>query len=124
MREQLAMPVWEGRVSPVFDTAARLVVVQLENNREVSRREVAVTEPTLVERVRCLTMNKVDALVCGAISNELERMCRAAGIEVIAWVAGPLETVLAAYLRSELPNERFSLPGCPCPCKHGRRRRS
>ncbi len=106
------MPVWEGRLSPVFDTAAHLLVVQVENRHELSRDEVAVTAPTLVERVGCLTRHAVDALVCGAVSSELERMCRGAGIEVTAWVTGPIEAVLAAYLRGELPNERFSLPGC------------
>jgi len=34
---KVAIPIWNGRVSPVMDTACRLLVVDFADGREVSR---------------------------------------------------------------------------------------
>jgi len=43
---KIAVSVWEGRVSPVFDTAARLLVLDAEETGEASRFEVFLDEQT------------------------------------------------------------------------------
>ena len=31
---KIAIPIWEGKVSPVFDTASRLLILHVEGNKE------------------------------------------------------------------------------------------
>jgi hypothetical protein len=40
---RIAIPQWQGRVSPVFDVAANLLLVEVDDTGEVGRQEVALT---------------------------------------------------------------------------------
>ena len=54
----------------------------------------------------------VDVLICGAISQMLERMLHRAGVRVVAQVCGEVEAVLQAFLSRMLDAPEFSPPGC------------
>lgn len=41
---KIAIPVWKGNVSSVFDFAHKLLLVELENGAEKSRRELPLVE--------------------------------------------------------------------------------
>jgi len=52
---RLAIPTWNDRVSPVFDTASRLVLVDVEQGTEQGRRVVqAGADPYPTQRVRAV----------------------------------------------------------------------
>jgi predicted Fe-Mo cluster-binding NifX family protein len=112
-----AIPIHRGRVSPVFDVAERLLVVDIENGHEARRRQVPVTETAASRRAACLTELGIDTLVCGAISGPLEDMIGASGIQMFPWRCGPVEDVLNALLCRRLTEEAYAMPGC-----RGRRR--
>jgi predicted Fe-Mo cluster-binding NifX family protein len=95
---RIAMPVWMGRVSPVFDSARKLLVVHVIGAREVARTVIMIDELTAPLRVRILTASGIDALVCGAISRNLANMISAGGIKVYSFVTGDVEEVLRAHL--------------------------
>jgi predicted Fe-Mo cluster-binding NifX family protein len=109
---RVAIPVWNERVSPVFDAAARLVLVDVENGVERARREEALPESFLVRRAKRLAELGVTVLICGAISRPLAALLEASGINVLAWTAGPVNDVLQAYLAGRLPDPRWLMPGC------------
>ncbi len=110
---RLAIPIWNERVSPVFDAASRLVLIEVEQGTEVSRQMVEVGADLFpVQRVRRLTDLQVGVLICGAISRPLASFVSAAGIDLIPWVAGPVEDVLRAYLADRLSEPRWRMPGC------------
>jgi len=109
---QVAIPIWNGRVSPVFESIRTLVVLQVENRREQGRTEVHLADPAPQARVRSLVEHGVDVLICGAISRPLAEMCAAAGITVIAWVSGDFEAVVEAFVEDALPNPAYTMPGC------------
>jgi predicted Fe-Mo cluster-binding NifX family protein len=109
----VAIPVWQGRVSPVFDAARTLHLSRIgpEGGEEDCRTvEIAAAYPT--QRVTQLMDLDVDVLVCGAVSAPLAEMIAASGIRLVAFVTGEVEDVLAAYLRGELPDPAYALPGC------------
>lgn len=111
---RIAIPVWSGRVSPVFDVAQRLMVV------EVIGGEATFTEQHDLEgrdRVSLLPELGVDVLLCGAVSQELEERLLAAGVELVMEIRGEVDTVVRAYLDGGLARPWFSMPGC-----HSRRR--
>jgi predicted Fe-Mo cluster-binding NifX family protein len=109
---KVAVPILRGRVSPVFDVAERLLVVDIENGREAYRHEVPITETVASRRTACLTELGIDTLVCGAISRPLEEMIGASGIQVFPWRCGPVENVLHALLCRRLTEEAYAMPGC------------
>jgi predicted Fe-Mo cluster-binding NifX family protein len=116
---RVAIPVWQERVSPVFDASRSLCLVSFdEAGREDGRQTVEVQAAYPSQRVTLLMDLQVDALICGAISAPLAEMVASAGIRLIPFVAGEAEAVLSAFMRGELPSPAYTMPGCG-----GRRRR-
>lgn len=118
---KVALSIWNGRISPVFDTAGRIILVELSNGREIKREEHNTREllpPVKVMRIKSLG---VDVLICGAISNPLSALFDSAGIDLVPWVSGDMEAVLDAYKRDKLLGPGFSMPGCGWR-RRGRRR--
>ncbi len=109
---RIAIPIWHARVSPVFDVAGQLLVVDLAEDRETHRQQYPLTEMLLPARVELLVQLRVDTLICGAISQTLEEMLLDRGIRVIARVCGEIEEILAAYQAGQLGQLRFAMPGC------------
>lgn len=116
---KLAIPVWQGRISPVFDVAGQLLLVELVDGREVARQERMVDETAADERSRKLAELGVETLICAGISQLLETGLADRGIRVIARVCGNVEEVLAAFVAGRLSQSRFAMPGC---CGQRRRR--
>ena len=113
---RVAIPISDGRISPVFDAARRLLLVDTENGREVWRTEQIVEEPELGPRARRVAEFGADVLICGAISRPLEAMLLSAGVEVISQTCGPVEDVLKAFISGKLTEQAFVMPGC-CGCR-------
>ncbi|MBA7687268.1 hypothetical protein ES703_95729 [subsurface metagenome] len=109
---KIAIPVYGGNISNVFDFAHRLLLVDIENGREVNQSEVELKAESLPQRAGQLKNLGVDVLVCGAISRALAYMVTASGIEVLAFVTGRVDDVLEAYLTDQLAKPQFSMPGC------------
>ncbi len=114
---RIAIPVWSGRVSPVFDVAGQLVLADVDAGTEVARQARALEETDPAGRTRRLVQLGTDVLICGAISRPLEAMLTAAGIQVVAQTCGPAEEVLEAFVSGQMDAPAFRMPGC-----RGRRR--
>jgi predicted Fe-Mo cluster-binding NifX family protein len=115
---KVGIPTWDGRVSPVLDVARRLLVVDVERNAELARREVDLEEVAVASRVKRIRELGVQVLICGAVSWPLEAMLTSTGMRVIPQTCGPVDDVLRAFLAGRLASGAFLMPGC---C--GRRRR-
>jgi predicted Fe-Mo cluster-binding NifX family protein len=119
---KVALTVWEGRISPVLDTARSVVVADIEDGIPVVQREEAFAGDSDREKVGRLRARGVDVLVCGAVSRPLAALVASCGIRLIPFVSGELREVLAAVIAGRMPNTAFSMPGCGCGGQ-GRRRR-
>ena len=115
---KIAIPVHGDYVSNVFDFAHSLLLVDIENGKEMNRSEVALENRSLPQRAGQLKSLGVDVLVCGAISRLLANMVTASGVEFLPYVTGHVENVLAAYMTGQIVRPEFSMPGC----WHGARR--
>ena len=115
----LSVPVCDGRISPVFDVARRLLVVEIENGGEVSRREEPIPETHPMLRARYLDALGVNVLICGAISRPLERMLVSAGMTVIPNTCGPAEEIIRSFVSGKFTDRSFLMPGC---CRRKRHR--
>lgn len=115
---RIAIPQWQSRVSPVFDVAENLLLIEVADTHEVGRREVSLTTTDPTRRARQVAQLPADVLICGAISWPLEVALRSAGVQVISQICGQVDEVMRSFLLGDLDNDAFRMPGC---C--GRRRR-
>lgn len=107
-----AVPVWGTDISPVFDFARRVLVVESDLGHEIARFVYELPKKSMSSRAERLRELGVDLLICGAISKPLEKMITGSGINLISWKCGPVEEVLQAYFSGVLQDQRFSMPGC------------
>lgn len=112
---RVALPIYNGRISPVLDSARTLMVVDDSRGREVARSTVSLETTTSQRRAADLRRLKVDVVICGAVSRPLRAALSAAGVTVIPLRRGPIEEVLAAFVAGSLGDARFRLPGCWVP---------
>src|SRR4030042_3231664 len=108
----IVIPIWEDKVSPVFDTALRLLVVEVKDNKEASRFIYYIGDVDLTRRCQHIRTLNVDILICGAVSYPFLQMLQSSGLEVIQQISGRVEEVLKAYLKGDIYNTRFLMPGC------------
>ena len=118
---RIAIPVWEGRISPVLDVAEHLLIADVDAGQEISRSQEKVGPLLLPQRARRFSELGVDVVICGAISRSLADMLLASGIGVFPCIIGEVEDVLRSYLDDGVPDSRFFMPGYAGP--PGRRRR-
>lgn len=109
----VAIPVWSDSISPVFDASQSICLIVLdEAGHETGRRTVEVPVSRPAQRVRLLVDAGAEVLICGAISTALAERVKAVGIRLIPFVTGNVESVLAGFLRGELPSPTYTMPGC------------
>ena len=109
---KIAVAHWQGRISPVFDVSHRLCVIEIAEGRELRRDEATVTSVDPFERAKEVAELGICILLCGAVSHVLERALACAGIKVIGFLCGDMESVIAAYCCGRLTGEVFMMPGC------------
>jgi len=118
---KVAIPVWNHRISPVFDAARRLQVVTFDKGSESDRSDYELKEFDFMERANRLQQLDVQVLLCGAISHPLESAIRTKGIQVISHICGFVDEILPAFLTNQISHPRFLMPGC-CGKRRYRRR--
>ncbi len=111
---KVALAIWNGRISPVFDVARQLLLLEIVDGKVIDRREEVLPGTELQAQARRLTALAPQALICGAISRPLAALLAAAPIKVVPFTAGTVEDVLAAWLAGKLPQPALCMPGCGC----------
>jgi len=128
-----ALTVWKGRISPVFESAGRIIAVEIQSGREVSRSEHDLPalsalsggmkirpEPDFhsfegggtFRRLNKLRELGIEVLVCGAISLRSARILDSGGIRVVGWISGDVEDVIRALIENRIYDSSFMMPGC------------
>jgi len=109
---KIAVPIWNNRISPLFDTACRVLIWSVERGRNGEWEEhnlQGLIPPMKVRKVKELG---ADILICGAVSNPIACLVESAGIELVPWVSGPVGEVLEAFQAGQLDRPRYFMPGC------------
>lgn len=113
----IAIPVWSGRVSPVFDVAKTVRVADLDCQRgELGADSTHVLNPA--RPASTLSELGVNVLICSAISSPLEAKLWALGIEVISDICGSPDAIIAALAAGDAELDRFRSPGSRGKARH------
>ena len=108
---RIAVPIWEDKVSPVLDTATKLLITESGTQKKGSRFEVFLIKKDISQRCSFIRKLEIDVLICGAVSRLFSEMLKASGIEIISGITGPVEDVLEAYQKGALLSSEFFMPG-------------
>jgi predicted Fe-Mo cluster-binding NifX family protein len=118
---KVAFTAWGDRISPVFDSARRLLIADIENEMVISRQYESFNSQPVSRLVDMLKNLKIEVLICGAISQTPSIIIEASGVKLISFVGGKIDDVLMSYISGISIVPGFSMPGCGH--QHQRKRR-
>jgi predicted Fe-Mo cluster-binding NifX family protein len=118
---RVALTVWENRISPVFDSARMLLIVDVKNGTLTGKRYVPFDAEFFVYKTTQLKELGLSVLICGAISQYFANRIEAYGIRIIPFVKGEMNQALDAYLKDSLFRSNFLMPGCGTRRRHSPR---
>ena len=119
---RLGIPIWADRISPVFDEACRLMLVEIDGSVIIERKIIDIRKNSLPVKAGYIKDHSVNLIFCGAVSEEYLIKLSNIGIEVIPWLTGSVEEIISAYLNGILfDSNEFVMPGCRM-CRRRRRR--
>ena len=95
-----------------MDTANQLMVIDYEDKRELKRSVLDIPHLNVVHKIEFFKGHGVNLLICGAISMQMHQILAASHIEVVPFIRGSIQKILAAYNNGDLQNGDFFLPGC------------
>lgn len=112
---KIAITVWLDRVSPVFDSAHQVILVDVDSKSPLEGTEtlsMIESDPTGILRTHILATHAVSVLICGAISRCQAAAANRNGINVIAGIMGRIDEVIDAFQQGSLTtDQRLHLPG-------------
>jgi predicted Fe-Mo cluster-binding NifX family protein len=108
----IAIPEWNGRLSPVFDEARNIRLYQIEGGILSDRRQYELSAGSPEERIALLVQEGIQTLICGAISGYSQRLAEMNGIKVVPFIAGEVEQVLIDWLSGNWQQTDYFMPGC------------
>ena len=107
----VAVPIYQSRVSPVFDTCTRLLLIDLKNDRQVKRKEFDLDNFSLEARLQLLQKNNVAVVICGGISDVFDAILSNSNIRLICGICGNVDEVIQAHVDGRLDDPFFFMPG-------------
>ena len=99
---RVAIPIFLDRVSPRLDCARRMIILEIEKNRLVDKRELDISHWLPDEKIIQLNRMGVRQLICGGIRLEDRDGLNRFGIQVTSALYGKVETVIKEYLSGNL----------------------
>jgi predicted Fe-Mo cluster-binding NifX family protein len=108
---KIGIPVWRNRVSPLFDTARVLAIIEISGGREISRTEALIEEDHIPLRARWVKDQGIRLLICGGISGALEVLLSSYGVVVMPGIYGDCERVIDGFQNSRLDATEYRMPG-------------
>jgi predicted Fe-Mo cluster-binding NifX family protein len=109
---KMALTVWGSRISPVFDAAHMLLVVEIENTKIINRWDVPFYPEFPSRLAEMLAEMDVEIFICGAISEMPANILEAKGIKLYPFISGDTGKVIEAYAKNVSIIPMFLMPGC------------
>ena len=109
--KRIAIPIFKSRISPVFDTSTRMLVIDCKGAKEIQRQEIYLDKLSLYERQRILASLNVNVFICGGITEVFQKMIETENIQIITGRTGRVEEVLSAFISGKIHTKNFQMPG-------------
>lgn len=116
---RIAMPVWNNRISPVFDTARILLVVSIDPEGHISQEKIATITLSVTQRVETIFQLGIDLFICGGITRPLLQALQRAGIRTVPFICGAVDQIINGLQRGINIEQQFAMPGRRRRWRHG-----
>lgn len=118
---RIAIPVFGANISPRFDCASSVLMVDVTDGAVTGRRMEAVEPFLRRHQLDVLRRKGVEVLLCGGIRRCDYFWLVRSGITVHAGLVGEVEELITAYLQGKIQSEE---PDRTARQNHARRRRA
>ncbi|MBN1155538.1 hypothetical protein JXB12_11530 [candidate division KSB1 bacterium] len=108
----LTLAAYNDRIASLFESSNQFIFLDSEDRTLQDARRVSVQHNSIPELLHILNSNQATTLICGAISGPLFHLLTTNQIQVIPWITGKLDIVVAAYRNNELTSSSYLMPGC------------
>ncbi|MCK5348524.1 MAG: dinitrogenase iron-molybdenum cofactor biosynthesis domain-containing protein [Desulfobacula sp.] len=109
---KLAITIWGNRISPVFDAAGTLLVVQIKNRVIVKKSYTSFDPKKPADLIKTLEKMEIPVLICGAISTKPADLIVENNIKLISFVTGNALKLIDNFARKQTIEKTFMMPGC------------
>jgi len=109
---KVALTVWDEKISPVFDSAHKLLIVDIKNGEIKNVSYEPFTPQLEAGFTEELSRQGIDVLICGAISKPYSTRIEASSIELIPFIGGSVNEILESYAKGNPLVPAFLMPGC------------
>ncbi len=113
---KVALTIWGNRISPVFDSARKLLIVEVENNK-VANKQYELFNSEIDSDLTQFSNLGINVLICGAISRRFSNIIETSKIKLIPFITGHADVVLKSYVKNNKIGADFFMPGCGNKCK-------
>lgn len=113
--ERIAIPVFQARISPVLDACTRLLVVDIDNGKEILCTDVSLKNMSRRERTEAISRWDIDTIICAGVSELMCSYIAGRGVRLISGIAGEPEKIIDAYIHNRLDQKCFLMPGKKMP---------
>ena len=109
---KVAIPRMGETVAPCFEYCATMAIFDVTDSGAVEQVDFPLRSREPFDRVRLLKDQKVDTVICGGMQAFYEDLLKAGGFEVISWVSGSVDELLALFIRGKLESGTELPGGC------------
>ncbi len=109
---KVALTIWGNRISPVFDSARKLLIAEVKDNKVLSRHYELFNSEEVSGLAELLTGLGINVLICGAISKRFSDIIETSEIKLCPFITGHVDVVLKSYAENENISPDFFMPGC------------
>jgi predicted Fe-Mo cluster-binding NifX family protein len=110
--EKIAIPVYNNRISPLFDVAGKIILVEIVDKKIIGMLHLDINENPEVSRFNQLFELGIKTIICSSISRKFANYITSKDIILIPGVYGDIEEVIEAYRKNHLIEDSFAMPGC------------
>lgn len=95
----------------MFDVSQRALLLTNQGGQLTRQEEVTLPDGSGEEKIAFIRQQRVDTLLCGAVSRTVATRAAALGLRLIPFLAGQVSEVLSAYAAGQLPKKELTMPG-------------
>ncbi len=99
---KIAIPAFHSKVSPRFDTAQELVLLEVIDGNVINRERQPLQAYSAAGKIKKLLEQGVDTLICGGIDRLSQQRISLNRIDVYSWVTGEIDDAVSCFLRDGL----------------------
>lgn len=99
---RVAIPVFQSKISPRFDSSQNFVLLEIEKSKVMKREDLPTRGWPLSAMLKQMIDLGIDALICGGIDLESMQQLNLNGIQVFSWITGEVDDAIACFLRRGL----------------------